>query len=74
MKKGFATTYINNDWGLTTPNVYHSAQWCETVPWVYTGGQWKKLGAAGTLLIYWLDSNGDYMMDSDGNYILVRRG
>ena len=72
MKKGFISTYTDNDWGLTSPMIYYVGQWLVATPWVYTGGQWRKAGAAGTNMVYWLDSDRNYMVDSNGDYILIR--
>lgn len=72
MKKGLASLYYNNDWGLGTPFVYNNGSWKKTEAYIYTGGQWKKACAAGGNMVYFLVNNGDYLVDSSGAYVLVR--
>lgn len=74
MKKGFASLYLSNDWGLGAPFIYTGSQWKTVRPYVYTNGAWEPIGGAGTNMVYFLVSNGDYLVDSDNKYVLVRQG
>lgn len=62
-----------NDWEWAQPYVYNGAEWKHTVGYVNKDNTWKMIGGAGIPLVYFLDADGKYMVDSNGGYILVRR-
>ena len=57
----FAHTYI-----------YVNNKWTYAVPQIYNGGGWEQAGASGCPMVYFLTSDGKYLMDSNGQYFLVR--
>ena len=73
MKKGFISMRTNGDWGLVTPVIWKQNRWNVAIPYIYINGSWIKSNAAGTNMVYWFDSNGNTMVDSNGKTILVRQ-
>lgn len=64
---------LNDEWEWAIPYVHDGTQWQYAVPYGRKSGTWKMAGGAGVPLVYFIDSNGHYMTDSSGGYILVRR-
>ena len=60
------------DYQWAIPYISDGTSFQRAIPYIYEGGQWKILGAAGIPMIYWLDSNGQYMKNGS-DYILVRQ-
>ena len=60
------------EYEFTIPNIYTDNEWKQMRPYIYINGEWKVLGAAGCPMVYWYDSNGNLMTDTNGKYILVR--
>ena len=86
MIQGGCAIYTNNDWEWSLPYIYNGTTWERVVPYVYNGTSWEKIGGAGTLMVYFIDSNGDYILvrspesliaqlfDSNGNALLDKNG
>ena len=67
-------TNTANDWKLGFPNVYSGGRWNKLRPYIYTDGSWKPVGGAGTNMVFFLVSNGDFLVDNTGGFFLVREG
>lgn len=76
MKRGLVSIYsdTDEDWGLGYPFVYRSGSWTPARPYVYTGGSWKLIGGAGTNMVFLLDADENFIVDSSGVFIQVRQG
>lgn len=61
----------NNGFKKATPMIYDGVNWVRAAPYVYNG-EWQPAGAAGTLMIKFIDSNGNEIHTSDGLLLLVR--
>lgn len=60
-------------WLEGIPNVYNSNTWKSCHPYIYTDGEWRPAGAAGTLMVPFITSDGNYFYTSDGKMFLVRQ-
>lgn len=69
---GGAALWHTNDFDYYKINVYKNGAWHRVTPWVYTNGKWTRAGGGNCLMIEWYDKNGNLMVDSNGNTILVR--
>ena len=65
--------YINNDEKFTIPKIYTNGAWQTMQPHIYENNEWKLVGAAGCPMIFLMDANNNYVTDSNGNYILVKK-
>lgn len=71
LKGGVVITTANGD-KFCLPYVYVNGTWMHAIPKVYTNSAWKTAGAAGQILVNWIDANGNLMTDSNGDPILLR--
>lgn len=69
---GGVSIYNGSDWKFAHAYVYDGTAWKTAIPWVYDGTAWKRVGGAETNMVYLLDSDGKYITDSSGGFILVR--
>ena len=46
--------------------------WVPVLPYVYSDGAWRRIGGAGTLMVPFVTSTGDYFYTSDGKLFQVR--
>ena len=72
MVQGGCAIYTTDNWTWSLPYIYNGTSWVHGTPYVYNGTSWEKIGSAGTLMVYFIDSNGNYFIDSNGDYVLVR--
>ena len=72
MIRGGATVYDGTDWKFSYVKIYDGSTWQRMIPWVYDGTQWVKSGGAGVNMVYFVPSGSDNILDSSGNYFLVR--
>lgn len=68
---------VNNEFKKYIPFIYKmntlgDFEWQYGKPWIYLNNEWTHIGGSGTLWVYLLDSNGDYILDSNNNNILVK--
>ena len=55
------------------PRIYDGSLWRYSVkPYVYDGTSWQPVGQAGTLMIPFITSQGEYFYDSNNKQFLVR--
>ena len=55
-----------------TSRIYLSGDWHDCQPYVYDNGAWRMVGGAGTLMIPFITSDGEYFYTSDNKMFLVR--
>ena len=72
MLQGVNALYTNNDWDLVVPYIYTNNQWVRAQPKGYTNNEWLTLGAAGTLMVKFITSDGQEFYTNDGKLFLVR--
>lgn len=61
-----------NEFKFAHPYIYVNNHWVYAIPQIYNGGAWEQSGASGCPMVYFLTADGEYLMDSNGQYFLVR--
>lgn len=70
MKPPIVALY-NNGFKKAIPMVYNGMDWVRATPYIYDAG-WQPAGSAGTLMVKFVDSNGNELYTSNGELFLVR--
>lgn len=61
-----------NKWIESSPFIYTTNGWLNSTAYIYTDNAWKQVGSAGTFMIPFVTSNGEFLYTSDGKMFLVK--